>query len=156
MAVSIETIHSYLVHPGKHEKNQPAIKGTNVPLAGKLFDMLNRVFDAADRECTHDITFDADDDGNQVNPCRDLIVAYIKKSTLSHGQRLAKRLQQFTTRKSGLGLLFLLTGQHAGESKIVLSRFPADSAILAEEGADGLTVEFLEKVFMKSATSYKA
>src|SRR5262249_29957411 len=37
-----------------------------------------------------------------------------------------------------------------------ISRFPTDTAILAEEDQHNLTVEFLERVFMKSATSYKA
>lgn len=49
-----------------------------------------------------------------------------------------------------------MTGRHKGETKIVVSRFPADSGILAEEKEKGLSVEFLERVFMKSATSYKA
>lgn len=75
---------------------------------------------------------------------------------MASGHDIADRLQQVTTGKSGLGLLFLLVGKQGRERKIVLSRFPADSAILAEEAADGLTVAFLEKVFMKSATAYKA
>lgn len=156
MAITLQTIHSYLVHPGKKEETQPAIKGTNVRLAGKLFDMLNGIFDGADQECTHDITFDPSDDGTQFNPCRDLVVAYLEKRTLPNGQRIAERLQHVTTGKSGLGLLFLMSGRTGRERKLVLSRFPADSGILAEEAADGLTVEYLEKVFMKSATSYKA
>lgn len=156
MALNLQTIHSFLVHPGKYEATQPAIKGTNVPLTGKLFDMLSRVFDGADQECTHDITFDPSDDGKQVNTCRDLVVAYLKKVSLRNGQRIAERLQQVTTGKSGLGLLFLMSGKSGRERKIVISRFPADSGILAEEAADGLAVAFLEKVFMKSATSYKA
>jgi hypothetical protein len=52
--------------------------------------------------------------------------------------------------------MFLMTGKHKGENKIVVSRFPADSGILAEEKEKGLSVEFLERIFMKSATSYKA
>jgi hypothetical protein len=61
-----------------------------------------------------------------------------------------------TTQRSGLGLLFLMSGVDDGDSKLVLSRFPADQGILAEETEDRLRVEFLEKVFMKSATAYKA
>ena len=38
----------------------------------------------------------------------------------------------------------------------VMSRFPADSGILAEQTAKTLNVQFLEKIFMKSATSYKS
>jgi hypothetical protein len=52
--------------------------------------------------------------------------------------------------------LFLISGTEGSQHKIVISRFPTDSAILAEEKRTGLTVAFLERVFMKSATSYKA
>jgi hypothetical protein len=49
-----------------------------------------------------------------------------------------------------------MTGEKNGESKIVVSRFPADSGILAEEKGKGLSVEFLERIFMKSSKTYKA
>jgi hypothetical protein len=65
-------------------------------------------------------------------------------------------LQKVTTNKSGLGLLFLIVGHDKAQRKIVISRFPAEQGILAEEDERSLTVRFLEKVFMKSATSYKA
>ncbi|MGU3667193.1 hypothetical protein ACLBX9_23645 [Methylobacterium sp. A49B] len=39
---------------------------------------------------------------------------------------------------------------------MIISRFPADSAISAEEDGEGLNVAFLERVFMKNAKSYKA
>src|SRR5262249_36937431 len=52
--------------------------------------------------------------------------------------------------------LFLISGREGRNHKIVISRFPTDFAILAEENQEDLTVEFLERVFMKSATSYKA
>ena len=44
----------------------------------------------------------------------------------------------------------------SGRSLVVLSRFPADQGISAEERKDSLNLEFLEKVFMKSATAYKS
>jgi hypothetical protein len=53
-------------------------------------------------------------------------------------------------------LFFLIAGRDGRNHKLVISRFPTDSAILAEEDQKNLTVEFLERVFMKSATSYKA
>ena len=153
--IQLTTIHSFLVHPDKH--NQPSqIRGAPVPNSGKLFELLRDVFDHSDRECSHDIAFDPSSDGTQQNECRDLVVGYLKQPTIDSGRTIAHRLQKVTTGKSGLGLLFLLSGQANSESKIVLSRFPADSAILAEETENSLSVEFLEKVFMRSATSYKA
>jgi hypothetical protein len=154
--MQIGSMHSFLVHPGKNDENSHEINGTSVPMSGMLFDMLKRVFDRAEEECQHSIAFSADKDGNQNNECRDLFLDYVKHCDLSHGRAVAKRLQSVTTHRSGLGLMFLLTGQHKGETKLVVSRFPADSGILAEEKEKGLSVEFLERIFMKSATSYKA
>lgn len=76
---------------------------------------------------------------------------------MDNGRAIATRLQSVTTNKSGLGLLFLMVGDESkNEAKLVVSRFPADSAILAEQREGELTVQFLERVFMKSATAYKA
>jgi hypothetical protein len=61
-----------------------------------------------------------------------------------------------TDNRSGLGLLFLIAGTEGKEHKLIISRFPTDSAILADENQKALTVEFLERVFMKSKYSYKA
>lgn len=156
--MTLACIHSYLVHPDKRKdtKDQTQIRGTKVSHAGKLFSMLTSIYDLAEDECEHDITFEPSANGEQDNPCRTLIVDYLRSPTLPNGRRIAARLQAVTTGKSGLGLLFLLSGVRESRHRMILSRFPADSAILAEEGSDGLTVQFLEKVFMKSATTYKA
>jgi hypothetical protein len=154
--MELDLIHSFLIHPGKNLDEPPEISGTLVAKAGRLFDMLKKVFDKAEEECQHDVAFSPDGDGKQHNECRTAILDYLKKSDLTHGRHLAKRLQAVTTNRSGLGLLFLMIGTHKGQTKIVVSRFPADSGILAQEMEKGLTVEFLERIFMKSATSYKA
>src|SRR6185437_5894022 len=94
--------------------------------------------------------------GAQNNTARDLMLAYMGAPSLESGRAIAQRLEAFTTNRSGLGLLFLLAGKEANDHKLVISRFPADSAILAQENQQALSVEFLERVFMKSAHSYKA
>jgi len=154
--MQIGSIHSFLIHPGKNAVNPREISGTAVPMSGVLFNMLKRIFDKAEEECQHNIAFAADDNGKQENDCRELLLDYIKNCDLTHGREVAKRLQGVTTHRSGLGLMFLLNGQHKGETKLVVSRFPADSGILAEEKEKSLSVAFLERIFMKSATSYKA
>ena len=154
--MEIGSVHSFLVHPGKNLDAPHAINGTAVGNNGRLFDMLKRVFDSAEDECQHDIAFVPDKETEQRNNCRDSFLAYLGTRDLSTGRQVAKRLQAVTTNKSGLGLLFLMVGEHKEVTKIVVSRFPADSGILAEEKARGLSVEFLERIFMKSATSYKA
>jgi hypothetical protein len=152
----IEHIHTFLVHPGKGEEAPPQIGGTAVELDGKLFGLLESVYSKSDRECSTDISFNRSADGRQQNPCRDLIVEYLGGPTVVRGRHIAERLEKVTTHRSGLGLLFLIAGKEDGDYKIVISRFPADSAILTDEDRQRLTVEFLERVFMRSATAYKA
>ena len=100
--------------------------------------------------------FRPNDNGEQQNECRDLILAYLEKSSEKRGRDVAKRLQAVTTKRSGLGLLFVMAGQERAMQRLVISRFPADSGILAEQKSGSLNVEFLERIFMKSATSYKS
>jgi hypothetical protein len=152
----IEHIHTYLVHPGKMTDEVSRIRGNSLALDGKMFSLLNEIYINSDRDCSIEISFSPRDDGTQQNPCRDLIVTYLGDPTVPHGRQLAERLEKVTTHRSGLGLLFLMAGKEGRDHKIVISRFPADVGILAEESERALTVEFLERVFMKRATTYKA
>jgi hypothetical protein len=152
----ILALHSYLVYPTKANEEPPKIGGTALAQSGQLFDLLRGVYDKSDTECDIDIAFNPDAEGKQQNSCRDLLVAYLSKPGLPLGRKLAEKLQAVTTGRSGLGLLFLMAGKEGKKHKLVVSRFPADSGILAEQSQEELTVEFIEKIFMKSATSYKA
>jgi hypothetical protein len=144
------------VHPGRGSANEPSIGGAELALDGKLFSLLNGIYSKSETDCDIEIAFNSSADGKQTNPCRDLIVSYLRKPGLPTGREIAIRLEKVTTRRSGLGLLFLIAGEEGAAQKFVISRFPTDNAILAEENRHQLTVEFLERVFMKSATAYKA
>ena len=52
--MELQTIHCFLVHPAKREAEQPQIGGAIVPKQGKLFKMLNDVFEKAEKECAID------------------------------------------------------------------------------------------------------
>lgn len=121
-----------------------------------MFDLLDGIYGKSDRECDVDITFSPAADGTQQNDCRDLVTSYLGKPDLSKGKKIAERLASHTDGRSGLGLLFLIAGKVGREHKIVLSRFPTDSAIYVDENPNTLSVQFLERVFMKNKTSYKA
>jgi len=125
-------------------------------LSGSLFDLMDKIYYKSDTECNIDIAFNPSSDGTQKNPCRDLIIEYLKAPDQSRGRKIAERLAGVTTHRSGLGLLFLISGMEGMHHKFVVSRFPADNAILAEEDQNSLSLEFLERVFMKNAASYKA
>jgi len=154
--MAIERAHSFLVHPAKNEREQPKIGGTEIPRRGPLFRMLTGVFERAPQECDIDIVFRAGAGGQQQNDCRDLLVAYVQRPTIPRGRLIANRLQSVSTHRSGLGLLFLMKGEVNGERRLVISRFPADQGVIAEEQAERLSVEFIERVFMKSAKAYKS
>jgi hypothetical protein len=118
--------------------------------------MLGRVYEAAERECRISIYFVMSDDGGQENPARDLITTFIQQPSLDTARNLGERLCSVTPGQGGLGLLFFILGLENQRHKLVISRFPADQGVIGEAQRGGLTVQFLERVFMKSATAYKA
>jgi hypothetical protein len=153
--VPVEHIHTYLVNPGRGQATVQQINGATVPLTGKMFELLDGIYTRSEQECDIDIIFQSTN-GSKQNACRDLICAHIGSPTLPNGKLIAERLQANTDRRAGPGLLFLIVGKEGRDHKIVISRFPTDSAILVEENPKSLDVEFLERVFMKNKTSYKA
>lgn len=153
--MNISSIYSYLVYPSKHEKDKPIIGGAKIPLSGNLYKMLRDVFFKADEECNIPICF-APENGEQKNKCLSEITEFIKNKSIEDGRILAERLQSVTTTKSGLGLLFLISAEYEREHKFLISRFPADQGVIAEQNSKQLKVEFIEKVFLKSSLAYKA
>ncbi len=151
----ITHLHSYLIHPGKNLKasDRRPIRGTTLDLSGQLYTMLSKIYDRAREDCTTAVSFTTD---NQSNDARDLIVSYASRPRRDAGHKLAKRLQTFTDGTPGMGLLFLVRGKEGTKVRTVISRFPADVGILAEEQDGSLTVEYLEKVFMRNSHKYKA
>jgi hypothetical protein len=153
--MAVTHIHTYLVLP-RAAVGAGDIGGAALNLDGKLFALLNDIYTKSDNQCNIDISFNTPENGLQQNPVRSLILAYLVDPNLDRGRDIAIKLQGATDGRSGLGLLFLIKGMEGLNHKIVISRFPADNGIVAEMGSRGLNVEFLERVFMKSAHAYKA
>ncbi|HEX3487110.1 MAG TPA: hypothetical protein VHT51_18790 [Micropepsaceae bacterium] len=154
--MAVQHIHTYLVHPGKGAAEPTSINGAQVPLSGRMFELLGNIYVRSDQECDIGITFNPTVDGKQQNDCRDLVCGYLEQPTLATGRVIAERLEKHTDGRSGLGLLFLIAGKEGRDHKIVISRFPTDNAIYVDENPRNLTVQFLERVFMKNKASYKA
>ncbi len=154
--MAIEHLHTYLIYPNKNVAEPHAIGGADVPLMGEVFDLLNDIYGKAERECTIDIAFDRAADGAAENECRSLLLAYARGPAAATGLALAERLAAHSTRRSALGLLFLATGLVGTKRKIVIARFAANSGILADEDRAELSVQFVERVFLRSVGSYKA
>lgn len=155
--MTITTAHAYLVHPGKNASSPTKISGKQLAFGtGKLFDMMTEVFGSNPNARDFEVTFNANSAGKQSNECRDLMVAYQANPTLANGDKIASRLQISTDNRSGIGLLFLLSGTMNAKHRLVVSRFPTDQAVLAEVASSGFDVKFLEQVFIKRLSSYKA
>lgn len=157
--MGITVAHSFLTHPGKHlsAEEQPEIAAAAItPDGGQLFTMLSGVYNKAEEDCNIAIAFTPTADGVQQNDCRDLICSYVHAPTADNGIAIARRLQLVTRGSSKMGLLFLMLGRDGGRSRLVIARFPAESGILAEQEAGVLSVEFIERIFMKSLTAYKS
>jgi hypothetical protein len=153
--MAVEHIHAFVVHPKKGSDAASQVNGIAIKLEGKMFDLLQGIYAKSDQECDVGITFTSTA-GVQQNVCRDLICAYLADPTLPTGSAIAERLEIHTDGRSGTGLLFLIAGKEGRDHKVVVSRFPTDNAIYVEENPRKLTVEFLDRVFMKHKTSYKA
>lgn len=152
----ISNIESYLVYPGKNMENPPEVKGASLPLSGRLYNMLNIIFEKANLECDIPIRFQMAQNGSKQNDVQDYLFGYIEKPTLNNGIFLANRLRNCTNQKPGLALFFIILGNENGKIKILLSRFPADVGVLAEPLGNTIQVKFIEKIFMKNAKSYKS
>jgi hypothetical protein len=118
--VSITKIHGYLVHPSKHDEKPPVVGGVELPHTGKMFGMLERLVNEARRECDIAVMFRPKTDGTQQNDCRDLLLAHLGRPTVATGRAIALRLQAVTTKRSGLGLMFIITArdQHSLQLRV--------------------------------------
>lgn len=154
--MTISQAHAFLIHPGKLSILIPVSGKTLNIGTGKLFDMLNGIFSSEPSSRDFDVMFNSGSDGKQVNACRDLMIKYQNNPNYDNGLAIANRLQKCTDNRSGIGLLFLMSGNHGLNKRLVVSRFPTDQAILAEVDDNGLDVEFLEQVFIKRLSAYKA
>lgn len=156
--MAIEHAHSYLVHPGRGQDEQRDVSGVAVPTqsAGdKVTRLVASLFDTAEKECNLDILFRPDSRGARNNPCQKLFESYVKHPSLANGKKVAVKLRDVTTHRSGLGLLFLLTGTDSYGPRLVVARFPAEQGVVADESPRKLTVKFIDRVFMKNAHAYK-
>ncbi len=126
-------------------------------MKGQLFHMLQDLCGRAPNECRIEIMFRPNEDGTADNDARACLEAYLRRPSLENGRVIAERLQAVTTKRSGLGLLFLAKGEaRDGGHGLVIARFPAEEGVVAQEHADRLDVEFIERVFMKNAKAYKS
>jgi hypothetical protein len=155
--MAVEKIFSFLTYPKRNQPEEAVVSGTQIPLDdGKLCKMLKDIFDGSGTDCNVPVMFVSDGD-KQENAVRSELLALLAKPSVTAATPLAKRLQSATSGTSGMGLLFICIGKDGeSDTRVVISRFPADEGVVAEKSSEKLTVQFVEQVFLKSAYSYKA
>ena len=155
--MSVKKIYSFLTYPKKNQPEEAIISGAQIPLdEGKLCKMLTAIFNGAREDCNVPVMFISDGE-KQENPVRAELLTLLQKPSVAAATPLAKRLQAATGGTSGMGLLFICIGEDGeNDTRVVISRFPADEGVVAEKQSEQLTVSFVEQVFLKSAYSYKA
>jgi hypothetical protein len=146
--------HSFLVHPGKNDQVQLEIGGVAVRPGNRVFQMLSAMYDSSRKECDVEIVFRSAG-GRQENARRGLFLKYVEQPSMENGRAIAEQLQRVTTHRSGLGLLFLAVGDD-NKKIFMISRFPADQGVVAQEQRQKLEVSFIERIFMKNARAYKS
>lgn len=157
LPMPVKKIFSFLTYPKKNQQGGATVSGTQIPLDdGKLCKMLKDIFDGSAKDCNVPVMFVSDGE-KQENVVRSEILALLAKPSVAAAAPLAKRLQEATSGTSGMGLLFICVGMDGeSDTRVVISRFPADEGIVAEKSSEKLTVQFVEQVFLKSAYSYKS
>lgn len=153
----VKKIYSFLTYPKRNQPEEAIFSGTTIPIdEGKLCKMLTDIFNSAGKDCNVPVMFVSDGE-KQENPVRAELLALLQKPSVAAATPLAKRLQAATGGASGMGLLFICIGAVGeGNTRVVISRFPADEGVVAEKQSEKLSVSFVEQVFLKSAYSYKA
>ncbi|WP_151343763.1 hypothetical protein [Rhizobium leguminosarum] len=154
--MSIEYLQTYLVYPNKGVAEPRLISGTDVPLEGEVFTLLNDVYLKSERECSIDIAFNQPADGVVSNPCRALFARLRAGAFRRHWASSSHPPCGSFYAAVGAWSSLLATGMVGAQRKIVIARFAANSGILADENREALSVQFVERVFLKSVGSYKA
>jgi hypothetical protein len=153
----ITEVFAFLVHPQKGEEQVSVSSGVTVPLSGDLFSHLSEVYKKSLNECEIEVVLTPSGDGTvQHSHVRDVLLEFAGSGSLDSATTFATRLAGCTTRRSGLGLLFVIRATENSKTTILLSRFPTETAILVDDGEGGLNVKFLDKVFVKTYYTYKA
>ncbi len=153
----ITEVFAFLVQPLKGENAEIVSTGVTIQLTGDLFAHLSEVYRKSLNECQIEVALSPSGDGStQHNYFQEIVMEFADLGGLASATKFANRLSGCTTRRSGLGLLFVIRAVENSHVTVLLSRFPTETAILVDDGDGGLNVKFLDKVFVKTYYTYKA
>ncbi len=146
-----------LVHPASSTRAGTQLNQVAATQTGQLLDLLLDIFYRAESECDMDLVFKPDMHRAQNNECRNALMAFVRNPSVHTGEIIARRLETVTPPQAGVALLFLLLGtDNKGQHRLVVSRFSAETGILAQEVGQSLSLKFIEQIFLKNAFAYKS
>lgn len=152
--MQIVEIFAFLSGAHKGAGTVPVPTGVLVPLQGPLFEHISELFGKSENDCNVEIALKSD--GNQSNPFRTMLVNFVSNGSFADAEAITSRLSSFTTKRSKLGLLFLVRAIDNKKTIVLLARFPTDTAILVDDISGSLDVKLLDKVFVKNYYAFKA
>lgn len=154
----IGNIIAFLVPPLKvsvKAGKQIEIVGTEIPLYGRLFNMLEDLFKRSHKECEIPIHF-IPEEGEQYNEIRANLLNYIENRDFTTAEKLALRLAGLTDNTMRECLLFFIYAEDNDNRELVLSRFPAEQGVVTSVTQRQLTVDVAEDIFLRGSHRYKA
>ncbi|QYZ68441.1 hypothetical protein [Neotabrizicola shimadae] len=152
--MAIVEIFAFLAGAHRGADAVPEPTGVSVPLSGPLFEHINDLYGRSAADCLVEIAFTSN--GNQENAFRSLLMEFSRNGGFDAAAAISKKLSTCTTRRSKLGLLFLVRANDNKGTVVVLARFPTDTAILVDDASGSLDVKLLDKVFVKDYHAYKS
>lgn len=155
--MAIVSMLGYLVRPGIDKKNPPDVSRNQITIDDPIYEKIERIFDESEHECDIPIAFNKLPDGKQQSEIEKHIRKFFIRPTEANGMKIAERLRNYTTQVTRPGLLFVMMGESSqGRQTMVISRLVAEDAILAEDFGGRLSINYVNRVFVKSHRSYKA
>ena len=151
----------YIVPPCKGlDENtiQKTVKGSSINIDSMPKDFFLSLFTEHAEKYPLDIDF-TPEGGKQQNKVRSLIQSIAfddpnKKEIAT--RKLAYRLANASDKRSPSGLFIVLAGRVGENTRVFLWKFPADESIQATVSDTGITIQFIQDVFSRKSTYFKA
>ena len=131
------------------------IAGEEISQTSKLFKILSDIFNKSEVECDIPIKF-ISITGKQDNPVRNELLQVNKKFVVASCFNLVRDLSSLTDYKTKDGLIFFIKAIEGKNSKIMITRFPAETGITINPSNDKVNFDVIDDVFLKNSRKYKA
>lgn len=155
--MNIEKIFGFLA-PALKEKDQDnsaSIIGEEISTSTKLHQVISEIFNKSEKECDIPIKF-LTTNGKQENPMRDQIMNLNSHFSIDNCIPIVRKLSHLTDGKTKDGLVFFVSAKSESGTRIMVTRFPAETGITISPAQGKPNFNVVEDVFLKNSRKYKA